>query len=86
MARSDKPTEAQIGLLYRWFKWKMPIAKANHALDWLEHHATRGEVSQEIDRVGELFHNINLDEKSCFDSPVWNGYKCDSSDGGADNA
>lgn len=86
MAFDNKPTEAQIGLLYRWFKWKMPIAKANHALNWLENHATRREVSQEIDRVGKLFHEINLDEQKCFDSPIWDGYKCNASEGEADNA
>lgn len=75
MGMNDKPTDKQIQVLYRWFHWNLPRDKACHALDWLQEHATRGEVSQEIDRVHDLYEKHSLSPERCFSSPIWDGYK-----------
>lgn len=69
-----KPTEAQLGLLFKWFRWQMPNDRASAAIKWLENHATRKDVSAEIARVHDLYHGRRLDERRCFDSEIWRGY------------
>lgn len=69
-----KPTEGQLGLLYRWFSWKMPTPKVIDAINWLENNADREAVSKEIQRVGDLYHHRQLNEKLCFDSEIWEDY------------
>ena len=66
-----KPTEAQLGTLFRWFKWKMTSDKASKAMKWLENNATR---SDEIKRVHDLYHSSKLDEDKCFETPIWQGF------------
>lgn len=69
-----KPTDSQLGVLYRWFSWKMSTPKASNAIKWLENNADRGAVSKEIQRVGDLYRNRQLNEKLCFDSEIWADY------------
>lgn len=69
-----RPTDAQLGLLYKWFSWEMSTPKAQDAIKWLGKHSTKREVSNEIKRVGDLWHGHELNEELCFDSPVWNDY------------
>lgn len=66
-----KPTEAQIGVLFRWFTWQMPREKACAAMKYLQDNATRKEVSEEISRVHDLYHSRKLDEERCFETPIW---------------
>lgn len=75
MQRDDKPTNSQLNLLYRWYKWRLPMALAIDMVKWLENNATKLSVSKEIARVHDLYHDHKLDEESCFDSAIWNGYK-----------
>lgn len=74
MVWSDEPTEAQLGVIFHWFKWKMPTAKAQDAVHWLQDTATRKEVSCEMTRLKKLYDSHQLDEKKCFDSEIWEGY------------
>ena len=69
-----KPTEAQLGTLFRWFRWKMTSDKASKAMKWLENNATRKEVSDEMKRVHDLYHSNKLDEDKCFETPIWQGF------------
>ncbi len=69
-----KPTESQIGTLFKWFHWNMTNDKATKAMDWLEKNANRKEVSAEISRVWALYHSRRLTEEECFNSPIWKGF------------
>lgn len=69
-----KPTENQLGLLYKWFSWQMATPKARDAIKWLENNADRTAVSKEIERVGELYRGKRLNEELCFDSDIWADY------------
>lgn len=69
-----KPTEAQLSILYKWFSWQMPTPKAKDAIKWLENHSDKRSVSDEIKRVGGLYHDRKLNEPLCFDSEVWADY------------
>ena len=70
-----KPTDAQLDLLYKWFSWQMPTPKARGAIKWLSEHGDKHSVSDEIKRVGDLYHHRQLNEELCFDSPIWNGFE-----------
>lgn len=74
MAWSDEPTESQIGIIFNWFRWEMPMNKAQDAVRWLQDTATRKEVSDEMTRLKRLRNAHKLDEKACFDSEIWDGY------------
>lgn len=82
MALTDKPTDKQIELLFRWFRWNMSRPQACHALDWLQDNSTRGDVSKEIARVHDLYHAHNLSLDNCFDSPIWADYRPKAQEGG----
>lgn len=69
-----KPTESQLGVLFRWFQWQMTSDKASKAMKWLENNATRKDVSDEISRVHDLYHSRKLDEERCFESDIWQGF------------
>lgn len=71
----DKPTDNQLGALYGWYKWRLPGDLARHAIKWLEEHATRQQVSVEMARARKLYHSHTLDKNTCFDSPIWDGYR-----------
>lgn len=75
MDKSNRPTYSQIQALYWWMSWQMPRNEAVAALDWLEAHATRREVSAEIQRIGNLHHSHKLDKAECFNSKVWEKYE-----------
>lgn len=77
MSWNDKPSEAQLGIIYKWLRWEMPNSKASEAVNWLEDHATRKEVSLEMDRLKKLRDSRRITKESCFDSAVWKGYSCD---------
>ena len=74
MAWKDKPTYAQLELLYQWFRWEMPTPKAKDAVHWLEDNADRQQVSNEIKRIKELQVNKQLNGQECFSSSVWEKY------------
>ena len=71
MAWNDKPTYAQIGVVYKWLSWRIPIQTAQKATKWLEDHATRYQVSLEIKRLKTLYDTFKLNEETCFASDVW---------------
>lgn len=70
----DRPTEAQISVLWHWFRWKMPTAEAKDALDWLEKNANRKQVSEEMKRIRELYLNNSLTREDCFKGEIWQEY------------
>lgn len=74
MAWSDEPTDAQVGALYHFIRWKMPDAEAIRACEWLRENTTRREVSYELNRVRRLYldHKLTLDR--CFEGDIWEGY------------
>lgn len=74
MSWLDKPTKAQINILWHWYRWKMPTAEAKDALDWLEQNATRKQVSDEMTRVRELYKSHSLSREDCFNAPIWREY------------
>ena len=69
-----KPTESQIGLIFRWFNWELPTPVAQDATKWLEKNATRKQVSAEIARLKDLRDANKLNKESCFDSELWKEY------------
>lgn len=75
MAWTDEPSYAQINCIYRWFSWRMTNEEAMDASDWLKKHATRKEVSTEMNRLKKLFDSHNLDRKTAFSSDIWADYK-----------
>ena len=48
---------------------------ARDAVKWLGEHATRNAVSAEIKRAHDLYYGHKLDKDTCFESPIWNGYR-----------
>ena len=74
MAWTDKPTESQLISILDWIKRAMPYSKAVAAVDYLRQNANRREVSDEMGRIRRLELNKNLDEQSCFNSSIWNGF------------
>lgn len=74
MAWSDSPSEGQMGAWWRLTKWALPDNVQTLAMDWLEKHADRKQMSDELARVRGLYIKRNLDEKSCFDSSIWIGF------------
>ena len=75
MAWSDQPTEAQLNLIFHWFQWNMTNNEASAATNYLKDHATRKEVSNEIQRLKELKDKRKLSEEKCFDSTIWKDYR-----------
>lgn len=80
MKHEDKPTDSQINTLYSWYRWRLPIDLARDAVKWLQNNATKQDVSKEIARVHDLYHDFGLNEESCFESPIWKGYKIKEED------
>jgi len=76
MAWTDKPSDAQMNMLWYWGKWNISNDRLRPALKWLEQNATKKEVSEEMSRVRELYKKHRLDKETFFDSPVWSDYKC----------
>lgn len=74
MAWTDEPSEAQIGVIFNWFRWNMPTPKAQDAVHWLKDTATRKEVSDEMTRLKKLYVSRKLNEKTAFESEIWEGY------------
>lgn len=70
-----KPTDNQLRTLYGWYMWRLPGDLPRHAIKWLEEHATRQQVSTEMERAYKLYHSHTLDKNTCFDSPIWDGYR-----------
>lgn len=75
VAWTDKPTEAQIGLVYKYIRWHMPNDMASKAASWLENNADRRVVSKEIKRLKELRDKRLLDRNKCFESDIWEGFE-----------
>lgn len=75
MAWTDEPSYAQINCIYRWFSWRMTNEEAMDASHWLQKHATRKEVSEEMSRLKKLYDSHNLDRTTAFESDIWEGYK-----------
>lgn len=75
MACNEKPTEAQLGVIYQWFRWEMPNAEASRACRWLEDNATRRDVSLEMNRLKILKNKRTLDRDNCFAGEIWEGYR-----------
>ena len=70
-----KPTEPQLDLLYKWYRWRLPTDLARDAVKWLGEHATRKAVSAEIKRAHDLYYEHKLDKDTCFESSIWDGYR-----------
>ena len=71
----DLPTNEQNALIFAIFRRHMPIGRAAMASSWLGQHATRREVSGEIDRIKALDDQHSLDRESCFDSAIWDDFR-----------
>ena len=77
MAWSDEPTEAQLRVIYNWFRWEMSNEKAAAAIKFLENTATRREVSYEMRRIKNLKDKRLLDGAKCFESEIWERFDYD---------
>ena len=75
MSWGDKPTYSQLQVIYSWLSWEMPREKAVKASKYLEDHATRKEVSEEMKRLKALKDQRKLDKDNCFESNVWNNFE-----------
>lgn len=69
-----KPTYNQTNCIYRWLEWKMPTAKAMAAVKYLETHASKMQVSQEMNRLKVLKDSRRLNEETAFSSKLWEGF------------
>lgn len=77
MAWSDEPTEMQLGTIFSWFCWEMSREKAKAAVEYLQHIATRRDVSYEMKRLKNLKDSKKLNSLNCFNSDIWNGFEYD---------
>ena len=80
MAWQDKPTDAQLNMIYSVAKWKLDALLLRSSLAWLEKNATRRQVSEEITRVRGLYDKHNLNTDTYFASSVWDGFKVKNND------
>lgn len=74
MSWNDKPSDAQLGVVFNWLRWEMPTVEASDAVKWLEGHATKKEVSLEMNRLKKLKDSRKINHDSCFNSAIWEGY------------
>lgn len=70
-----KPTEAQLGTIYSWLRWIVPLDEAKAAVAWLEKTATRRTVSSEMNRLKTLKDKRLLDASKCFTGEIWEGFE-----------
>lgn len=77
MAWSDEPTEAQLGTVFSWLKWKVDRDTASKAVEFLENSATRRDVSTEMTRLKALKDKGLLNASNCFESDIWEGFDHD---------
>ncbi len=77
MVWSDEPTNLQLNTIARWLKYGTYLSSqtVTNACNWLEDSATRGDVAREMQRLKKLKDNHSLNEKNCFDSEIWEGFK-----------
>lgn len=75
MAWKDKPSEAQLGTIFSWYRWVLPTDTARKACMYLENNATKGQVSAEMRRIKPLKDKRLLNETNCFDSLLWKEFK-----------
>lgn len=77
MEQKNKPTYAQIDTIFRWISWHLSDKEASFAVHWLREHASRRDVSKEMNRLYGLYHGHKLNKAECFNSGVWDGYEFD---------
>lgn len=75
MAWTDGATQAQIGAWANLVKWSLPDVLVNEGCKFIENKLTRKQISEELGRIRELYIAHKLDEKSCFNSTVWDEFK-----------
>ena len=75
MAWTDDPTPAQIGAWANLVKWDLSDVLINEACKYIEKNFTRKQISEELGRTRELYIKRRLNEKACFDAPVWDGFR-----------
>lgn len=75
MAWSDKPTENQIFAVRRLVQWVTSTDTELRMADWLKTTATRKQVSDELERLHEMYCDHKLDRVNVFESPIWDGFE-----------
>ena len=71
MAWNDKPSDAQIGALLNLIRWEITNQDVPRIVAYLESHATRRTISEELGRLRELKINRKMNRDSAFDSLFW---------------
>lgn len=74
MSWSDEPTPTQLGAFARLVHWVLPTKTIQDAVGFLEEHATRHDVSNELSRVRKLYMSDRLNGENVFDSVIWEGF------------
>ena len=79
MAWEDKPTDNQIRALVNFLGWHANVSdnKNMEVMKWVEGHATRKQVSDELGRLRDLYIAGKLNEKNAFESPIYDGFEFD---------
>ena len=79
MAWTDKPTYAQLQVVYRALlsAKELSTLQARNATKYLEKKANRREISIEMNRLKRLEKDYKLSIDNCFDSKIWEGFSYD---------
>lgn len=71
MANESRPTPAQLGALSNMIRWKLTDAECKKTIKHLENHSTRGEVSEELKRVRQLYVSRKLVRDNVWASGIY---------------
>lgn len=71
MASESRPTPAQLGALSNMIRWKLTDAECKKTIKHLENHSTRGEMSEELKRVRQLYVSRKLVRDNVWASGIY---------------
>lgn len=71
MVSNNRPTSAQLGALSNMIRWKLTDAECKKTIEYLENHSTRGEVSEELKRVRQLYISRKLVRDNVWASGIY---------------
>lgn len=76
MAWTDKPTKSQLTAWCSLVRFSMSESLKDAGLEYIS-KTDRKTLSDELNRVRELYIHHELDSFSAFDAPCWNDFKND---------
>ena len=72
---NNRPTEEQLGIIFKWLSWKMPRTQAKDAVKFIEENKTKRETSEEIGRLKDLWKSRRLTTRNWNCSEFWVGFE-----------